>query len=89
MSYRMELRETLSRLQYLHERSGAYYVCTQSGDSSARSRVSKAGRAKPEQTRTEAEAQGQAFRFPRPCRLVRYSFADADQFRVSKRLPTI
>jgi hypothetical protein len=78
--------EAFSRVQRFHERRGAHHVCTQDGDPSARSGIQKNRRREPAQARTEAkgQAEGQAFRFPRPCRLVRYRFADADQFGVGK-----
>ena len=85
----MGRRETLRRVQDVHERRGAYHVCAQGGDSSARSGVQKTSRREPPQARTQAKSktEGQAFRFFGPRCLVRrrrHLLADSNQFGVGK-----
>src|ERR1035438_124935 len=82
---RMELGETFSRVQRIHERSGTHYVGAEGRNTPARSRVQKTVRTEPAQAR--AKAEGQAVRFPRRCRgLVQHCVLFTDEVFVGKSL---
>lgn len=78
--------EALCRVPSVHQRYRAHHVRSEVGDPPARSRVQKTSRREPAQAR--AETKGQAFRFPRPCRLVatRRTIKGADQFGIGQVL---
>src|ERR1700736_6123829 len=68
----MELDETFSRVQRLHEPCGSCVDGVARRNQTTGSRVQKKGRCEPTKTRTEAKSGQAAFRFPRPCLLEGY-----------------